>query len=116
MKSSKTKTQSSWHKEGSMDVYDDLIEIYKDSIEKYHGSVDAFYSLDVADDEELAERLEQYIDHLIYMIKITFMARHEDKLSGVSHDINFKVYDEMIELGLTPPPKGAVKQHLEQIV
>lgn len=69
-----------------MDVYDDLIDFFRDSIELYHGNVEAFYHLDVVDDEELAERLEQYLDHLIYMIKITFKAQHEKGYAEAFHN------------------------------
>ncbi|QFT13423.1 hypothetical protein [Vibrio sp. THAF190c] len=55
-----------------MDSYEDLIEFYQDSIELYHGNVDAFYLLDIDDEDDLARRLEQYLDHLIYMIKSSY--------------------------------------------
>lgn len=68
-----------------MDEYEDLIDFFRDSIELYHGSVDAFYTLNVKDIDELAQRLEQYLDHLIYMLYVSFRAQHDDGLLESVH-------------------------------
>jgi hypothetical protein len=54
----------------------ELIEFFKDSIEMHGGNVEAFYELEVFDEDELAERLECYLDHLVYQIKTTFYSQN----------------------------------------
>ncbi|MEQ6343962.1 hypothetical protein [Vibrio cyclitrophicus] len=76
-----------------MDEYEDLIDFYRDSIELYHGNVDAFYTIKVKDIDELAQRLEQYLDHLIYMLYVSFRAQHDD---GLLESVHRKREDQVV--------------------